>query len=61
MFYGANAEAAVEVGCNAYISDALRGTTSYHKAELEIEKAEGTLAALAEQVFEKTKAKSSGC
>ena len=40
-----------------FIADALRGTGFYQKAHLEIIKADGTGAVIAEQVFEKTREK----
>lgn len=55
--YGAKAEAAIAIGFDDFIADALRGTGVYQKANLEIKKADGNEAAIAEQVFEKTKAK----
>lgn len=57
MVYGAKAEAAIAIGFDDFIADALRGTAFYQKAHLEIKKADGNGAMLAEQVFEKTKAK----
>ena len=55
MVYGAKAEAAIAIGFDDFISDALRGTGYYEKAELEIRRADGDDAIIAEQVFEKTK------
>ncbi|KAH7527268.1 hypothetical protein ACOSP7_014856 [Xanthoceras sorbifolium] len=57
LVYGANAEAAIAIGFDDFIADALRGTGFYQKAHLEIKKADGTGAVIAEQVFEKTKEK----
>lgn len=59
MVYGAKSEAAIAFGFGSddFISDALRGTGFYHKANLEIIKADGNGAIIAEQVFENTKAK----
>ncbi|KAK3200561.1 hypothetical protein Dsin_023976 [Dipteronia sinensis] len=59
LVYGANAEAAIAIGIDLidFIADALRGTGFYEKAHLEIIKADGTGAVIAEQVFEKTKEK----
>lgn len=57
MVYGAKAEAAIAIGFDDFIADALRGTSFYQKAHMEIKKADGTGAVIAEQVFEKTKAK----
>ncbi|KAK1583094.1 hypothetical protein Q3G72_020899 [Acer saccharum] len=59
LVYGANAEAAIAIGIDLidFIADALRGTGFYEKAHLEIIKADGTEAVIAEQVFEKTKEK----
>ena len=56
LMYGAKAEAAQAVGYNSFISDALRGTGVQPKPNLEIKHADGELAIMAEQVFEKTKA-----
>ncbi|XXG71294.1 hypothetical protein AAC387_Pa07g0579 [Persea americana] len=55
LVYGAKAEAAIVIGFDDFISDALRGTGYYEKAELEIRRADGDDAIIAEQVFEKTK------
>lgn len=55
LVYGAQAEAAIAIGFDDFISDALRGTGYYEKAELEIRRADGDDAIIAEQVFEKTK------
>ena len=57
LVYGAKAEAAIAIGFDDFIADALRGTGFYQKAHLEIKKADGNEALVAEQVFEKTKAK----
>lgn len=57
LVYGAKAEAAIAIGFDDFIADALRGTGVYQKASLEIKKADGNGAAIAEQVFENTKAK----
>ncbi|KAF8039028.1 hypothetical protein BT93_B1544 [Corymbia citriodora subsp. variegata] len=57
LFYGAKAEAAVAIGFDDFISNALRGTGYYQKAQLEIKRADGAGAVIAEQVFEKTRAK----
>jgi tRNA(Arg) A34 adenosine deaminase TadA len=57
LVYGAKAEAAIAIGFDDFIADALRGTGFYQKANLEIIKADGTGAAIAEQVFENTKKK----
>ncbi|XP_071711866.1 guanosine deaminase-like [Rutidosis leptorrhynchoides] len=59
LVYGAKAETGIASGFDAYISDALRGTGFYHKADLEIIKADGNVAIIAEQVFENIKAQSS--
>lgn len=55
--YGAKAEAAITIGFDDFIADALRGTGYYQKANMEIKKAEGNGALIAEQVFKKTKEK----
>lgn len=57
LVYGAKAEAAIAIGFDDFIADALRGTGFYQKANLEIIRADGNQAIIAEQVFEKTKAK----
>ncbi|KAB5529411.1 hypothetical protein DKX38_019492 [Salix brachista] len=57
LVYGAEAEAAMAIGFDDFIADALRGTGFYQKAHLEIKKADGGGAAIAQQVFEKTKSK----
>ncbi|GMH10470.1 hypothetical protein Nepgr_012311 [Nepenthes gracilis] len=57
LVYGAKAEAAIAIGFDEFIADALRGTGVYQKANLEIKRADGNEAVIAEQVFEKTKAK----
>ncbi|KAK4273540.1 hypothetical protein QN277_021921 [Acacia crassicarpa] len=55
LVYGARADAASSFVSVGFISDALRGTGFYEKAQLEIKKADGALAVLAEEVFEKTR------
>ncbi|KAG8479123.1 hypothetical protein CXB51_029019 [Gossypium anomalum] len=50
-------KAAIAIGFDDFIADALRGTGFYQKANLEIKQADGTGAVIAEQVFEKTKEK----
>ncbi|XP_074292727.1 guanosine deaminase-like isoform X1 [Silene latifolia] len=57
LVYGAKAEAAIAIGFDDFIADALRGTGVYQKASLEIKQAEPHQALMAEQVFENTKAK----
>ena len=57
MVYGAKDEAAIAIGFDDFIADALRGTGIYQKANLEIKQADGSGAVIAEQVFERTKAK----
>lgn len=57
LVYGAKAEAAIAIGFDDFIADALRGTGFYQKAHLEIKRADGDGAEIAEQVFENTKAK----
>ncbi|PWZ05966.1 Guanine deaminase [Zea mays] len=46
-----------EIGFDDFIADALRSTGFYQKANMEIKKADGNGALIAEQVFEKTKEK----
>ncbi|KOM26013.1 hypothetical protein LR48_Vigan213s003600 [Vigna angularis] len=57
LVYGAKAEAAIAVGFDDFISDALRGTGFYQKAQLEIKRVDGKEGNIAEEVFEKTKQK----
>uniref|UniRef100_A0ACD5WCK0 Uncharacterized protein n=1 Tax=Avena sativa TaxID=4498 RepID=A0ACD5WCK0_AVESA len=57
LVYGAKAEAAIAIGFDDFIADALRGTGFYQKANMEIKRADGNGALLAEQVFENTKEK----
>ncbi|KAK2450130.1 hypothetical protein P8452_13694 [Trifolium repens] len=57
LVYGAKAEAAIAIGFDDFIADALRGTGVYQKAQLEIKRADGNEAIIAEEVFEKTKEK----
>lgn len=57
LVYGAKAEAAIAIGFDDFIADALRGTGFYQKANMEIKQADGNGAMIAEQVFEKTKEK----
>ncbi|XP_027918279.1 guanosine deaminase-like [Vigna unguiculata] len=57
LVYGAKAEAAIAIGFDDFIADALRGTGFYQKATLEIKRADGNEAVIAEEVFEKTKTK----
>ncbi|KAL4582933.1 hypothetical protein LXL04_007494 [Taraxacum kok-saghyz] len=49
LVYGAKAEAAIAIGFDDFIADALRGTGVYQKANLEIKKADGNGAVIAEQ------------
>ncbi|KAG5099796.1 hypothetical protein JHK82_044848 [Glycine max] len=46
LVYGAKAEAAIAIGFDDFISDALRGTGFYLKAQLEIKRADGKAANL---------------
>ncbi|KAI5676361.1 hypothetical protein M9H77_07311 [Catharanthus roseus] len=57
LVYGCKAEAAIAIGFDDFIADALRGTSFYQKAQLEIKRADGSASQIAEQVFENTKAK----
>jgi len=57
LLYGAKAEAAIEIGFDDFIADALRGTAHYQKTNLEIKQADGSGAVNAEQVFQNTKEK----
>ncbi|CAI9786163.1 unnamed protein product [Fraxinus pennsylvanica] len=49
LVYGAKAEAAIAIGFDDFIADALRGTGFYQKANLEIKRADGKGAIIAEQ------------
>jgi hypothetical protein len=53
LVYGAKAEAAIAIGFDDFIAGALRGIGFYQKAQLEIKRADGNGAIIAEQVFEK--------
>ncbi|KAL2325422.1 hypothetical protein Fmac_024480 [Flemingia macrophylla] len=57
LVYGAKAEAAIAIGFDNIIADALSNTGFYEKLNLEIKKADGSIAEMAEQVFENTKGK----
>lgn len=57
LVYGAQAEAAIAIGFDDFIADAIRGTSQYQKANLEIKRADGNVAAIAEKVFKDTRAK----
>ncbi|KAL9426083.1 hypothetical protein AB3S75_032952 [Citrus x aurantiifolia] len=57
LVYGAKAEAAIAIGFDDFIADAISGTGFYQKAQLEIKRADGNGAAIPEQVFENTKEK----
>ncbi|XP_059630035.1 guanosine deaminase-like [Cornus florida] len=57
LVYGAKAEAAIAIGFDDFIADALRGTGFYQKANMEIKRADGNGAIIAAQVFENTKGK----
>ncbi|KOM55068.1 hypothetical protein LR48_Vigan10g096000 [Vigna angularis] len=57
VVYGARAEAAVAVGLESNVADALQDSSFYEKVNMEIKKAEGSVAVIAEQVFENTKDK----
>ncbi|XP_054803291.1 guanosine deaminase-like [Prosopis cineraria] len=57
LVYGARADAAAAFGSAGFISDSLRGTGFYEKAHLDIIKADGALAVIAEEVFAKTSSK----
>lgn len=50
LLYGAKAEVAIAIGFNDFIADALTGIGFYQKANLEIKKADGNGAIIAEQV-----------
>ncbi|GAQ88271.1 hypothetical protein KFL_004140070 [Klebsormidium nitens] len=57
LVYGAEAEAALAIGFDDFIADAIRGTATYQKTNLKIEKGSGKAADAAEQIFENTKSK----
>ena len=57
LVYGAKVEATIAIGFDDFISDALRGTSFYHKAQLQIKRANGKEANIAEEVFERTEEK----
>ncbi|KAH7314492.1 hypothetical protein KP509_21G005100 [Ceratopteris richardii] len=57
LVYGAQAEAAIAIGFDDFIADAIRGTSHYQKPNLEIKRADGNVAAIAEKVFKDTQAK----
>ncbi|KZV39946.1 hypothetical protein F511_11326 [Dorcoceras hygrometricum] len=54
LVYGAKAEAAIAIGFDDFIADALRGTGFYQKSQLEIKRADGNEAIIAEQKEEAT-------
>ena len=59
LVYGARAEVAIQAfGYDEFTGEALKGKGNFRKGHLEIKKAEGPIAAIAEQVFDNTKAKS---
>ncbi|RDY12637.1 guaD, partial [Mucuna pruriens] len=49
LIYGAKAEAAISIGFDDFIADALRGTGFYQKSTLEIKRADGNEAMFAEE------------
>ncbi|KAG6550313.1 hypothetical protein Mapa_008276 [Marchantia paleacea] len=55
LVYGTEAEAALAVGFDDFIADAIRGTAKFQKVNLEIKKADGGAAEAAREVFQKTK------
>ncbi|PON87098.1 Cytidine deaminase, homotetrameric [Trema orientale] len=58
LVYGARADAAIAaLGYDEFTGEALRGTGNFKKGHLEIKKADGAIAEIAEQVFENTKEK----
>ena len=57
LVYGAQAEAALAIGFDDFIADAIRGTARYQKVNFEVKRANGSVAAAAEQIFENTKSK----
>jgi len=57
LVYGAQAEAALAIGFDDFIADAIRGTARYQKVNFEVKRADGSAAEAAEQIFENTKSK----
>ncbi|XP_047157638.1 guanosine deaminase-like [Vigna umbellata] len=57
VVYAARAEVAVALGVGSNSADAMKHSSFYEKVNLEIKKAEGSVAVIAEQVFENTKHK----
>lgn len=57
LVYGAQAEAALAIGFDDFIADAIRGTAQYQKVYFEVKRADGSVAEAAEQIFENTKSK----
>ena len=57
LVYGAKAEATIAIGFDDFISDALRGTAFYQKAQLQIKRVDGKEANIAGEVFERTEEK----
>ncbi|KAI3767716.1 hypothetical protein L2E82_18078 [Cichorium intybus] len=55
LVYGDKAETSIAAGFDSFISNSLRGTGFYQKGKIEIKKADGSDAVIAEQVFENTK------
>eukprot|EP00899_Mesostigma_viride_P024566 jgi/Mesvir1/5294/Mv15394-RA.1 len=56
LVYGAQAEAALAIGFDDFIADAIRGTAQFQKASLEIRQATGSIAQTAVDVFKNTAA-----
>ncbi|KAK9269664.1 hypothetical protein L1049_001442 [Liquidambar formosana] len=54
LVYGAKAEASIAFGFDSSIAVPKKGTSFYLKAHLEVKRADGEGAVIAEQVFEKT-------
>ncbi|XP_022640937.1 uncharacterized protein LOC106772482 isoform X2 [Vigna radiata var. radiata] len=57
VVYAARAEAAIALGVGSNSADAMKHSSFYEKVKMEIKKAEGSVAVIAEQVFENTKDK----
>ncbi|KAH7442770.1 hypothetical protein KP509_02G000900 [Ceratopteris richardii] len=53
--YGARAEAAIAIGFDDSIADAIRGTAHYQKPNLEIKRADGNVAAIADKAASRIK------
>ena len=57
LVYGSEAEAALKIGFDDFIADAVRGTAKLQRAPTKIKQAKGETAKRAEDVFENTASK----